>query len=307
MQTGIPRYALYGEEERWGQGSVAHCQPLFSDIKRQNWEIKPHRHSGLHQFIVIESGDINASIDGCEVQLSGPVIVSIPSEHVHGFGYSPTAKGRILTIDSGFLNSQIGSQYDLSRFVWLQDVRIIPFSDDEKSARLNLSLCLTIVEHELRERDHGSTEALGPAITVFLVAIGRLCTASMLNVDHASTGHYQKLARRFQDLAAEYYTSHIDVDEYSRRLGVTPRQLGRICQSIFGKPPMEYVHELLNREARRKLVYTNSSVSEVCYELGFIDPSYFSRFFRKRNGVSPRDFARERRRSGRVPGHGVAG
>jgi AraC family transcriptional activator of pobA len=45
-------------------------------------------------------------------------------------------------------------------------------------------------------------------------------------------------------------------------------------------------------EARRRLVYAASSVSGIAGELGFKDPAYFSRFFRRHSGVSPVDFRR---------------
>jgi AraC family transcriptional activator of pobA len=48
-------------------------------------------------------------------------------------------------------------------------------------------------------------------------------------------------------------------------------------------------------EARRRLIYAASSVSSIAADLGFKDPAYFSRFFRRHLGIGPLDFRRRHR------------
>jgi AraC family transcriptional activator of pobA len=47
-------------------------------------------------------------------------------------------------------------------------------------------------------------------------------------------------------------------------------------------------------EAQRHLIYTSATIEMVAYELGFGDPGYFCRFFRRRTGMTPSEFRRER-------------
>jgi len=51
------------------------------------------------------------------------------------------------------------------------------------------------------------------------------------------------------------------------------------------------------QEAKRLLLFTTASASEICYELGFKDPAYFNRFFSRQTGLSPGDY---RRREGQI-------
>jgi AraC family transcriptional activator of pobA len=53
---------------------------------------------------------------------------------------------------------------------------------------------------------------------------------------------------------------------------------------------MQLVHARILLEAKRQLRYTDVSVSEIGYALGFDDPAYFTRFFSQRTGTSPRAF-----------------
>jgi AraC family transcriptional activator of pobA len=61
---------------------------------------------------------------------------------------------------------------------------------------------------------------------------------------------------------------------------------------VTGKPPTRLVHDRLLLEAKRSLTYTNMTIAETAYDLGFTDPAYFSRFFSERVGESPAAFRR---------------
>ena len=53
------------------------------------------------------------------------------------------------------------------------------------------------------------------------------------------------------------------------------------------------LHQRLAREATRRLVHVAMPVSQLAFELGFDDPAYFCRFFKRQTGLSPRAY-RER-------------
>ena len=75
------------------------------------------------------------------------------------------------------------------------------------------------------------------------------------------------------------------------RLGVTPSTLTRACRAVTGRSPADLIHERLLAEARRLLCLGSRNVSGVAYALGF-EPAYFSRFFRRHEGVSPAAYQR---------------
>ena len=63
-----------------------------------------------------------------------------------------------------------------------------------------------------------------------------------------------------------------------------------ICQQLVEKSALQMVHERVLLEAKRSLIYTVQTISEIAYELGFTDPAYFTRFFRRLTGLSPKQF-----------------
>ncbi|WP_295126603.1 helix-turn-helix domain-containing protein [uncultured Chitinophaga sp.] len=77
---------------------------------------------------------------------------------------------------------------------------------------------------------------------------------------------------------------------YAEAISLTPKRLSEITKEAIGKTITEMLHDRLVLEAKRQLAFSQRSVKEICYELGFEDPAYFSRFFRNHTGSSPHDF-----------------
>jgi AraC family transcriptional activator of pobA len=80
------------------------------------------------------------------------------------------------------------------------------------------------------------------------------------------------------------------IAQYAKALNVTPARLRAACMEVTGKTPMRVVEDRLLLEAKRNLTYTNMTVAQTGYYLGFTDPAYFSRFFSKLAGESPAAF-----------------
>lgn len=291
MTVKIPKYALYGHPVNDDGISFAHSQSLFSNTVHANREIRPHRHTELHQLVVLQTGTVAATLEGADISLSGPVVVWIPTNCVHGFGYSATAKGRIVTIADTFLRQIIGENARNPEFAWLDVSCSIDLSNDEGRTLVAIMESIHKIEQELSANALGKASAIAAALTLVLVSIGRANVEHEFGRAHDVTHQHQKIGRRFRELASQYYRDHWSVEQYSDALGVSSKQLNRICSQLLGQSPLRYVRAMLLREAKRRLVYTNASVTEICYALGFKDPAYFSRFFRLRTGKSPRDYS----------------
>jgi AraC family transcriptional regulator, transcriptional activator of pobA len=77
---------------------------------------------------------------------------------------------------------------------------------------------------------------------------------------------------------------------YADAIALTPKRLSEITKEAIGKTITEMLHDRLVLEAKRQLAFSQRTVKEICYELGFEDPAYFSRFFRNHTGSSPHHF-----------------
>jgi AraC-like DNA-binding protein len=95
------------------------------------------------------------------------------------------------------------------------------------------------------------------------------------------------LANNFKDLLHRNLRSKHKVSEYASILSVTPNHLNKSVKMITGKTPSEWISESLVIEAKTLLYQSGQSIGEIAIEIGLDDPSYFSRLFKKHEGISP--------------------
>lgn len=85
-------------------------------------------------------------------------------------------------------------------------------------------------------------------------------------------------------------TEQPSIHTIAEKLALTTNSLYRLVKEYSGTSPKDFFTNRLMIEAQRKLRYSNLSVKELAYELGFNDPDYFSRLFKKSTGKSVSEF-----------------
>ncbi len=86
------------------------------------------------------------------------------------------------------------------------------------------------------------------------------------------------------------------VADYISELEISERQFRRISNKLLGMPPVRFVAERKMDTAKQLLSTGDSSIKEVAALLGYSDPGYFSRLFRRKFGLSPREYAAKNRK-----------
>jgi len=102
----------------------------------------------------------------------------------------------------------------------------------------------------------------------------------------------QGLLSKYLHLVNSHYIEKRTVKEYADLLSVTPNHLSQTVKAVSGKNALSYISERLVREAKSLLLYTDFSISEIAYRLGFSDPANFGKFFKKESGVPPSVFSK---------------
>ncbi|MBI3221398.1 MAG: AraC family transcriptional regulator [Bacteroidetes bacterium] len=94
-------------------------------------------------------------------------------------------------------------------------------------------------------------------------------------------------------------TEQPSIHAMAEKLALTTNSLYRLVKEYSGISPKDFFTNRLMMEAQRKLRYSNLSVKELAYELGFNDPDYFSRLFKKSTGKSVSEFVQSQDLSGK--------
>jgi len=101
--------------------------------------------------------------------------------------------------------------------------------------------------------------------------------------------------RRFKDRLDRDFAADLRISELAEQSGFSPAYVRRTFLDRYGCTPKEYLDRLRNEHAVRRLLYTGDSVTDIARACGYPDVYPFSKAFKKRNGLSPSEYRREKR------------
>ncbi|HEX6164060.1 MAG TPA: helix-turn-helix domain-containing protein [Vicinamibacterales bacterium] len=143
------------------------------------------------------------------------------------------------------------------------------------------------MSEELRALRSDATELLRARLYELLVLMNRWYLARH---PKATPPGRNSVVDRFRSLVEREFRRLHRVQDYAERLGVSPGHLNVLCHAHLARPASAEIHQRLLLEARRLLRYTDKPAFAIAQELGFADPAYFGRFFKREAGVTPRGF-----------------
>jgi AraC family transcriptional activator of pobA len=284
MKTTIPSFALYGETAAPGQ-EMLHIEEVQSRSRLYHWEIEPHVHHGLYQVLWVQTGAAEVVLDEWREAVQGPAAIVVPPGVVHGFRFAPDTDGLVLTLSARFLvEGEFQSVGAAFRSLFSAPGVLRFAKDDGPADRLNALFRELAAEFMLP----GMAES-PVAGWLARAVVWRLAQASAQGqqVQGERAHRHQALFTRFQLLVEQHFLAHWPLERYASRLGLSTQRLNRLVRAESGRSALELVHERLTREACRRLVYIAAPAANLAAELGFEDPAYFSRFFKRRTGLSP--------------------
>ncbi len=276
--TSIPNFQLYGERTSFADPGFVHIETIESRSRLSGWEIHPHRHDTLDQLLVIDGGGATATFEGAARTLRAPAVIHVPAGTIHGFKFDEEIDGMVITFSVDLRAMLSAAQPGLRIFAGGPIAQGLTPTQRDRLSTLVQNLHLECSGHEL-----GRIMADGWLVGLLLVQLARAVQDSALSLNEDGR------AQRFRVLVDSHFREHRPISFYAASLGITERSLTRFVRSHFGCAPMQYIHRRILLEARRLLIYGNLSVAGVAEQLGFSDPSYFSRFYHRMTDERPSD------------------
>jgi AraC family transcriptional activator of pobA len=243
-------------------------------------------HGALHQLIFVMRGRGVSLAEGAIVQYSPPALVVVPAGTVHGFDFEPGTHGFVVSMTDD-LPREI-SEREPGIGALFKNPATLEFQGGALRAT-DLTQSFQMLTREFARPLPGHTLALEGLLKVILANVLRLSDTSADSAE-AAVGRPRLLVTRFRELVESAFRDGWSLADYATALNVSQSRLRNACLGVTEQSPMQIVHARILREAKRELLYTSMSVSEIAYALGFDDPAYFTRFFSQRTGTSPRTF-----------------
>jgi AraC family transcriptional activator of pobA len=86
-----------------------------------------------------------------------------------------------------------------------------------------------------------------------------------------------------------------NVNFYAEHLNTTPQNLNAICRKEYGRSASNIIADHIIKEVKRLLLYTNGTISEIAFSLGFKDSSHFTKYFKRYTGETPKQFKKPKK------------
>ncbi|MBK4733217.1 helix-turn-helix domain-containing protein [Noviherbaspirillum pedocola] len=282
--ASVPVYKLYGEHQQWATPDMIHCETIAARSKLHNWEIKPHQHHGLFQILYLREGNARLRIEERDHPMAAGQLLLVPQMCVHGFQFAPNAQGHVITLAYPLVRRAAGAAGEA--LLTLRSPYLHLLAADDASAWLRGHFAA--LDREYRGNALHREIVLESLLGAALAWLARHAIPVAPSATHDSRGMRHFAA--FCTMIEAEYASHHPISDYARRLGITAAHLNALCRQASGQSALDLIHERMLLEAKRQLVYTSMTVSTVSYSLGFADPAYFTRFFKQRIGMSPKQF-----------------
>jgi AraC family transcriptional regulator, transcriptional activator of pobA len=253
----------------------------MEEIMQLRYPVPPSKHS-CHTLLFITSGEHIMKVGYEEYRTVSHEIIMVPAGQVFSIeNVNITHTGYICQFHPDILIGKYGNREMINDFDFLKisgNPKISLAQEDVKS--------VTAILSRLQQEYLGTQTANLNIVQAYLIAL-----FYEMNKNSAQTfksiSAAEILSSKFKELIHNNIKTHHQVNYYASLLNVTPNHLNKSVKFVTGQSAAKWIEETILLEAKYLLFQTTFSVSEIALQVGHEDHSYFSRFFKKHEGITP--------------------
>jgi AraC-like DNA-binding protein len=247
--------------------------------------LKLHRHNYLEIFIFTKGGGKHL-IDFNEYEIGPHQLHFVFPNQLHLVKRTNESQGFVILFKIDFLHMQLNNpmQAFYTRFF---NEPVLDLQEDEFKVLENL---FNLLKEEVGvQKDAYNFNMVRFYLNAMLIQSLRFhkkTESQGLTIDHS-------ICNRFTQLLEDKYNKEKQVSFYISELSTTSKQLTNALNKVLGKSPKELISARVNLEIRRSLLYTDKSIKEISYEMGFNEPSHLTKFFVRMNNANPLEYRKK--------------
>jgi AraC family transcriptional regulator, transcriptional activator of pobA len=244
----------------------------------------PHKHDFYMLLISFESQDAVHLVDFKNYEITSESIHFIVPGQIHAWTRIGNVEGYLIFFNDKFMLSKSSTE--------LLEKLCVDFELEKQPVRStsNMTLIRCMVEQIFEEYHQINIHhqlSISYLMQLLLIEIDRLKIQ-----DFSFDASYQgvNILRAYKTLIAKNFTTIKSVSQYANLLNISANYLNEISVSKTGKSAGSHIKVRIILEAKRAIIHHQKNISEIGYDLGFEDKSYFSKFFKKNTGLTPEEF-----------------
>ena len=249
----------------------------------------PHVHT-FYEILWFQNDGGKHTIDFREYDIQRNTLLFISPGQVHFFDNPKACKGVILRFCTDIMGTDNRTEDMFIKYNMFNTYDGEPYYtiDDETAGRLS-EIVDNMRKEQTDEQAFGHMDILLAYAKIFIIFINRYAIhheEKKLNEQKAS----HRLFVMFRKMVEEKYTTMHSVKEYADSLFVSTKTLSNSVTECTGRTPLAFINNRIVIEAKRLLQYSKMTGKEIAYHLGFDDPSYFVKFFKRETGYLPSEY-----------------
>jgi AraC family transcriptional activator of pobA len=249
----------------------------------------PHRHS-YFVIIWVKKGSGIHFIDVDKYNIEDNTVYCLTPGQIHLLKANEPADGYVISFTAEFLSLQednFNLLFNTGLFYTFSHSPVIRVSEEMEIDMKE------IVEKMMKEYANFfllRAEILRGFLKIFLIYLTRQFEGADSSAQQSKN---VELTRRFLTLLEKQFMTKKMVTDYAEQLAVTPNYLNEVVKKVSGFPASHHIQQRIVLEAKRQAAYSDVSMKEIAYHLGFDDVAHFSKFFKNVSGASFTDFRKE--------------
>jgi AraC family transcriptional activator of pobA len=257
---------------------VIKVAPFKKDIRKTT----PHKHNNYFEIIYLSKGSGYHCIDLGKYIVAPPVMYFIRQEQVHYWQLETEPEGYVVIIKKIFIEKSLDNELK-SLLTKISKQCCLQLTDNKTIENL-----LQLLTDENKTNDENAfhiTEGLLKSLLAKVLQVSQ----PIINKAEIKSD----LFHSFTELLSGSNGIKNKVALYAEMLKTSPQNLNAACRKAVNQTAAHTLSGFVLIEAKRLLLYTDNTVSEIAFALEFSDPSHFVKYFKKFVGSTPQSFRAE--------------
>ncbi|MBK1881709.1 helix-turn-helix domain-containing protein [Luteolibacter pohnpeiensis] len=246
----------------------------------------PHYHDYFQVSIMKGRGQLMH--DFREIEITGTTVFFLSPGQVHTAKPEAGMSGSIVSFTREFFESspdaEISGLYQLPFFHGSTGLPWLSLDSHQSEVAHRI---FHEIQSEFDQAEPGAESLIRSLLNILFIKCSRWHAEIHPN---PANGRAARLVARFHQTVEMHFAEWHQLSPYAKALGVTENHLNYVIRDELGESAGSLIRKRRQLDAKRMLLHSDLSISEICYRLGFKDPSYFARFFRRYEKLTPAAF-----------------
>lgn len=248
-------------------------------FRKEIGKTEPHKHKQYFEIVFLTKGKGAHWIDGIRYEVTPPILYFITQNQVHNWELENEPDGYVIIIKKSFIEKSL----DFELKMLLHRAGNVPCLPIAENATIHHLFELLTEENKM------DTQSNFSVIEGLLKAL----LAKIENISGTAVNRSSKKADFYESFLAILNQGNpvkSKIAYYAGLLNTTPQNLNAACRKAVDLPATTILSDFIINEAKRLLLYTDKTVSEISFSLNFNDPSHFVKYFKRLSGLTPQSF-----------------